>query len=322
MPSFQSMQSNQCSINSEPYNFNSRRSSTKSAKIIQIRSEISKDRKTVHVCSDGTHITYDEEYNREKLFTLPPIFLAVALNNSVILRELISYGADVNLMDGHGVTPLHLCLCQQHISRACLRLLIHSGAKLRTKNNQNVAPIDLVDYPFSHEVIQMQKTIIDESFEQLLLGSTDDGKQDSILFVKHRKNSKTTPLKTANNLASTSKRLFLKDNSTDSYTNGTNLAKFFETKIMKNETRKKNFPFTTKQSSKEATTLGQEDILLSETRPKIVPRKSITNSVASNSTLLLSISPGSIGHKRSFAIDSQGDKISALKSFQNVSLSN
>ena len=316
IPSIQSMQSNQYSISSEPYNLNSRRSSTKSAKIIQIRSEISTDKKTVHVCSDGTRITYDEEYNREKLFTLPPIFLAVALNNSVILRELIAYGANVNLMDGHGVTPLHLCLCQQHISRSCLQLLIHSGAKLKTKNNKNVAPIDLVDETFAHEIIQMQKAIIDESFEQLLLRSTTDSRRDSVPFIKNRKHSKTIPIKTVNNLA------FFKENSTDSYTNGTNLAKFFETKIMNNEIKRKNFPFTIKQSSKDTTTLSQEDKSPTEAPPKNVQRKSITNSATSNSTLFLPTSPGSIGHKRSFAIDSQSDKTSALKSLQNVSLSN
>ncbi|OTF76729.1 ankyrin repeat domain containing protein [Euroglyphus maynei] len=322
MPSFQFMQSNQFSINSEPYNFNSRRSSTKSAKIIQIRSEIPADRKIVHTCSDGTRITYDEEYNREKLFMLPPIFLAVALNNSVILRELIAFGANVNLADGHGVTPLHLCLCQQHISRACLRLLIYSGAKLKTKNNNNVAPIDLVDETFAHEIIQMQKAIIDESFEQLLLRSTNVvGRRDSIPFIKNRKQSKTTLIKTVNNLVSTSERLFLKDNSTDSYTNGTNIAKFFETKIMNNEIKRKNFPFTIKQSSKDATTVGQEDKSPLENRPKNVPRKSITNSATSNSTLFLPTSPGSIGHKRSFAIDSHDDKNSAMKSFQNLSQS-
>ncbi|KPM04050.1 ankyrin repeat domain containing protein 11 [Sarcoptes scabiei] len=159
--------SNTSSINSNLCGFD-RRSSSKSARLIRTNSDLSIRLRTVHIRTDGSKLTYDDEYNRDRLFQLPPIFLSVALNNSVLLKELISHGADVNSADDYGVTPLHLCLCQKQISRACLRLLIQSGAKLRLENKQTIAPFQLVDEKLFKEILQLQRSIIENSFDHLL----------------------------------------------------------------------------------------------------------------------------------------------------------
>ena len=95
-------------LNSSPSSINSELSSigrfSTPIKVIRVRTDMWPNLKVVHMGTDGSAVTYDEEYTRENLYSLPPIFLCVALNNSAILRELIKYGANVNAVDRYVIT--------------------------------------------------------------------------------------------------------------------------------------------------------------------------------------------------------------------------
>jgi hypothetical protein len=159
-------------LNSSPSSINSDLSSicrfSTPTKVIRLRADMWPTRKVVHFTTDGNPVNYDEEYTRENLYSLPPIFLCVALNNSAILRELIKYGANVNISDRYGTTPLHMCLCQEHISRSCLQLLIQNGAKLYNKNKQSIAPFHLVNNDISEQLRQLQSNLISVAFKQIV----------------------------------------------------------------------------------------------------------------------------------------------------------
>ena len=90
-------------LNSSPSSINSELSSvgrfSTPTKVIRVRADMWPNLKVVHMATDGNGVTYDEEYTRENLYSLPPIFLCVSLNNSAILRELIKFGANVNTVD-------------------------------------------------------------------------------------------------------------------------------------------------------------------------------------------------------------------------------
>lgn len=169
-------------LNSSPSSINSDISSVgKSStptKLIHMRQDLAPNLRVVYINEEGNSVTYEEEYTRENLYSLPPIFLAVVIKNSSILRELIQYGANVNVSDRFGVTPLHLSLCQEHISRSCVHLLIQNGAKVKCKNNQGTAPYHLY-HGSRDEFIQLQKAIVENAFAQIVPQQSTSSKQTS-----------------------------------------------------------------------------------------------------------------------------------------------
>ncbi|RWS07906.1 uncharacterized protein B4U79_12058 [Dinothrombium tinctorium] len=161
------------SITSSPSSVNSEISSigrySTPTKVIKIKSELPDRLRIVHMGSgdEAKPITYEDEYTRDTLYSLPPIFLATALNNAPILRELIKYGANVNIADRYGVTPFHLALCQERISRSCVHILLQSGAKTLAKNKQGVTPRDLLQAR-GDQLTELQKILVENAFAQIL----------------------------------------------------------------------------------------------------------------------------------------------------------
>lgn len=113
---------------------------------------------------ESKNLTYENEYTREVLYSLPPLFMAVALNNAPIVYALIKFGANVNFADKHKTTPLHLCVCQERISKSCLHLLLQNGAKIYFKNKLDVCPQDLLESKGS-QLSDLQKCLIENAFK-------------------------------------------------------------------------------------------------------------------------------------------------------------
>ncbi|CAF4904170.1 unnamed protein product, partial [Rotaria magnacalcarata] len=55
-------------------------------------------------CRNGT-LDYNTYYTNERLFTLPPLFLAAQRNNHYACTLLLKYGANVNARDEQYCSP-------------------------------------------------------------------------------------------------------------------------------------------------------------------------------------------------------------------------
>ncbi|XP_037093111.1 uncharacterized protein LOC119112910 [Pollicipes pollicipes] len=59
------------------------------------------------------------------------------------VAELVGYGADVNVTDEYGNTPLHVCVCRAQPDEDCLYELVEMGASVYRANNSGVCPAQL-----------------------------------------------------------------------------------------------------------------------------------------------------------------------------------
>lgn len=117
----------------------------------------------------NNYATFEEFYNREVLYVLPPLFLAVVNGNVSVVKELIKFGANVNCTDANGCTALHLLLCQQRVNQSLLNLLLGNGAKLSITNLAGIAPIDLA-LEKANQLVGLQRKMILTSFSGLVNG--------------------------------------------------------------------------------------------------------------------------------------------------------
>lgn len=323
------------SANSSPSSINSDLSSvclhSSPTRLVRMRPEMNATERTVFTRADGTCVSYEDEYNRERLFTLPPIFLAVALNNSAIVRELIHFGANVNVADSHGVTPLHLCLCQEHITRACLQLLVQSGAKMRAKNKQSIAPYELVDPDLTEEMLYLQRFIIDDSFGQMLPARAKHklNRKETMMYANYKSIDRHQLEANSNssvNLTTTSaKQLVSKEESLDSTGSGPlNLARIFESKetpVVSSHAKRKvvQIESTTRSkasgkdsvhicldgdSSDQGFVIVDSPASASASASKHTQQANSTQIPANSSLFLPSTISSLMGHKRSFAFES------------------
>lgn len=140
--------------------------STKSKPAPKLEAQKSKDEVKYDT---NNYATFEEFYNREVLYVLPPLFLAVVNGNVSVVKELIKFGANVNSQDANGCTALHLLLCQQRVNQSLLNLLLGNGAKLSITNLAGVAPIDLA-LEKANQLVGLQRKMIMTSFSGLVNG--------------------------------------------------------------------------------------------------------------------------------------------------------
>ena len=110
------------------------------------------------------------------------------------------------------------------------------------------------------------------------------------------------------NLTVTSRHVIAKEESTESYSSGTNLARFFETKLANGDKRKADSGKPNKTSVKNV------QICLNDCSEQVASNSTINNShydtcksvdtPSANLTATSTLFSGIIGHKRSFACDS------------------
>ncbi|KAL1439329.1 hypothetical protein MTO96_010350 [Rhipicephalus appendiculatus] len=127
-------------------------------KYVPLRPELAASLRVVRHSPDGREITFEEEYTRDFLYSLPPLFLAAALGRTAAARLLLKYGATASPRDKNGVTPLHLAACQPQPSWPCLRLLLEAGARIHVASLRGATPCDLAETDLSAVQISLIET--------------------------------------------------------------------------------------------------------------------------------------------------------------------
>ncbi|EYC06417.1 hypothetical protein Y032_0076g1048 [Ancylostoma ceylanicum] len=98
-----------------------------------------------------------------------PLGVAVRTQSSELIALLIAYGADVNLGDEDGNTPLMLAVRDSPICWPCLHTLIFFGAQVEQKNIRGICPLDLAP-----ELKKLQHTCTEELFKIACAGCDND----------------------------------------------------------------------------------------------------------------------------------------------------
>jgi hypothetical protein len=109
-------------------------------------------------CRNGT-LDYNTYYTNDRLFTLPPLFLAAQRNNHYACTLLLKYGANVNARDEQYCSPLHLAARLQH--DVC-DILISHHACITISNKYGDTPLSLWG-----TVKQLQKAFVEREFSKL-----------------------------------------------------------------------------------------------------------------------------------------------------------
>ncbi|GFN90724.1 ankyrin repeat domain-containing protein 54 [Plakobranchus ocellatus] len=112
------------------------------------------------VIEDG--FNFGIHYNREELFNLPCLYLAVVDGNSYFVQLLLRYGARPNTQDLYGCSPLHLACCPEFHNIDIIRILLRFGAKVHLKNAQADSPFTI--WP---EVLNEQRAVIRAALSRL-----------------------------------------------------------------------------------------------------------------------------------------------------------
>lgn len=113
-------------------------------------------------------------YTIERLYDLPPIYLAVALKNKMAVRILLRHGADPRALDPYtGFSPLHLTVSERFASEDCANLLTDFGAKvIKVTNWQKSDPqTSPTSQERSNVLVQRQKRLLNTKISSLLVCS-------------------------------------------------------------------------------------------------------------------------------------------------------
>ena len=116
---------------------------------------------------------------QDELLRLPPLYVAVAEKNVDAIELLLSAGADVNVEDRQGNTPLHIAASELYYNDSCCKSLLRQGARINYQNKRGLTPLNI-----KRELSEVQKSVIQDLFS------------GSYIFYGHGKDSDT--LKVAN----------------------------------------------------------------------------------------------------------------------------
>lgn len=116
---------------------------------VQLSPAISDFRKLSTTSQDRPRATFaislDNEisYSTEELFKLPPLFIAIQEKRDVAVCMLLHYGADANVQDRAGNTPLHLAASEICYESNTCSVLLRNGARIKQSNKHGQRPIDI-----------------------------------------------------------------------------------------------------------------------------------------------------------------------------------
>lgn len=139
-------------------------------------------------CRNGT-LDYNTYYTNERLFTLPPLFLAAQRNNHYACTLLLRYGANINVRDEQYCSPLHLAARLQH--DVC-NILISHHACITISNKYGDTPLSLWPH-----VKQLQVAFVEREFSKLCRKHSTVSKR--YRFLSRDSNNEQYPMTSSNN---------------------------------------------------------------------------------------------------------------------------
>jgi len=156
----------------------------------QINTRLSPDLPRASPCRDGT-LDYTGYYTTERLFTLPPLFLAAQRNNHYACTLLLKYGANVNVRDELYCSPLHLAARLQY--NVC-DILVSHHASITISNKYNDTPLSL--WPI---VKHLQTSFVEREFRKLCRKYSSNSKRYRFLLRDNEQYQTTASLINFNN---------------------------------------------------------------------------------------------------------------------------
>jgi hypothetical protein len=156
----------------------------------QMNTRLSPDLPRASPCRNGT-LDYTGYYTTERLFTLPPLFLAAQRNNHYACTLLLKYGANTNVRDEQHCSPLHLAARLQH--NVC-DILVSHHASITISNKYGDTPLTL--WP---TVKLLQTGFVEREFRKLCRKNSSNSKRYRFLSRDNEQYQTTTPLLNHNN---------------------------------------------------------------------------------------------------------------------------
>ena len=150
-----------------------------------INTRLSADLPHASPCRNGT-LDYTGYYTTERLFTLPPLFLAAQRNNHYACTLLLKYGANVNVRDELFCSPLHLAARLQH---NVSDILISHHASITITNKYGDTPLSL--WPI---VKHLQTSFVEREFRKLCRKHSSGSKRHRFLSRDTEQYQTTTSL--------------------------------------------------------------------------------------------------------------------------------
>jgi ankyrin repeat protein len=122
--------------------------------IVEILTKAAEEQTTVEKKSSSTQGPAKESQKNEQSFEM-----AIPSNNVEKVKELISGGADVNVRDSRGNTPLLRAIGTRRLSRTArlsmVKILISAGADVNAKNPRGQTPLDLAKRGGQTEIVEL-----------------------------------------------------------------------------------------------------------------------------------------------------------------------
>jgi len=156
----------------------------------QINNRLSPDLPRASPCRNGT-LDYTGYYTTERLFTLPPLFLAAQRNNHYACTLLLKYGANINVRDEQHCSPLHLAARLQH--NVC-DILVSHHASITISNKYGDTPLTLWA-----TVKLLQTGFVEREFRKLCRKHSSNLKRYRFLSRDNEQYQTTTSLLNYNN---------------------------------------------------------------------------------------------------------------------------
>ena len=124
-------------------------------------------------------MTYDHSIN---------IFSAIQNNDVENLKGLLSSGADLNLKDHFGLSPLHYSALKWHLD--CLRELINASADIHAKNQRGDIPLHIA---ISSGYLDCVQSLLESGASPSLLNLNHQTAKDLAASHDHRECVKLIP---------------------------------------------------------------------------------------------------------------------------------